>query len=292
LACVAFACTRVDARIPDEAIPAPSPLTWEEKLARIRWVAYAPPSANPEVGVEASEEAIRDDIALLVRAGFTGLVTYGSAGTLGRYVPQIAQSAGIQGMIMGIWDPADAEEIAKAEAAASLSVVVGFCVGNEGIPGRYTIATLSATIERLQESTGKPVATTEEIDDYADPALLQLGNWVFPNVHPYFHDHREPGSAVGWTKAAYDELVRRAGERFVLLKEVGLPTTGDPENQLSEKAQQQYYEVLAETNVRFVYFEAFDQPWKTHLPIEPHWGIFRADRSPKLLGTQLLQNWA
>jgi hypothetical protein len=41
--------------------------------------------------------------------------------------------------------------------------------------------------------------------------------------------------------------------------------------------------------VRFVYFEAFDQPWKTHLPIEPHWGLFRSDRSPKALAATLLQ---
>jgi hypothetical protein len=40
--------------------------------------------------------------------------------------------------------------------------------------------------------------------------------------------------------------------------------------------------------VKFVYFEAFDQPWKTHLPIEPHWGIFNSDRSPKVLGKRLL----
>src|SRR5205823_9481233 len=44
-----------------------------------------------------------------------------------------------------------------------------------------------------------------------------------------------------------------------------------------------------QTDVRFVYFEAFDQPWKTHLPVEPHWGIFRSDRTPKVLASRLMK---
>jgi hypothetical protein len=69
---------------------------------------------------------------------------------------------------------------------------------------------------------------------------------------------------------------------------VGLPTAGDPAGRLSEANQKKYYFKLAKTDVKFVYFEAFDQPWKTHLPIEPHWGIFHADRTPKLLGLHLM----
>ena len=57
---------------------------------------------------------------------------------------------------------------------------------------------------------------------------------------------------------------------------------------MSEAAQETYYTELARTDVKFVYFEAFDQPWKTHLPIEPHWGIFTADRKPKALAKRLL----
>jgi hypothetical protein len=97
----------------------------------------------------------------------------------------------------------------------------------------------------------------------------------------------EPESAIRWTQGAYEDLRKKSG-RFVLFKEVGLPTQGDDKQQLSEAAQAQYYVGLARTPVRFVYFEAFDQPWKTHLPIEPYWGIFRADRQPKRLGSHLL----
>jgi len=31
---------------------------------------------------------------------------------------------------------------------------------------------------------------------YADEDLLALGDWVFPNVHPYFHNRLEPETAL------------------------------------------------------------------------------------------------
>ncbi len=260
--------------------------TWEQRVSSIRWVAYSPPSANPNKNIEASTEAIGEDLAVLRRAGFTGLVTYGSTGIMGHDLPTLAQSTGFQGLIMGIWDPMNQEEIANAKASAKLPITLGFCVGNEGLHKRYELPVLSAAIESLRKATGKPVTTTEEIDDYSDNALLQLGDWVFPNAHPYFHNQLDPDAAVRWTRAAYEDTVRRAG-RFVMFKEVGLPTAGGPG--LSEANQENYYQELAKTSVQFVYFEAFDQPWKTDLPVEPHWGIFRSDRTPKLLAAYLMK---
>ena len=258
---------------------------WERQMTRITWVAYSPPTSNPDQELEASLDDIRADLSILRQAGFTGLVSYGSTGVMGHDLPRLAQEAGFEGLIMGVWDPFDADEMAAAEAAAPLPIVLGFCVGNEGLGIRYSLAELSAAIEQLRETTGKPVTTTEQIEDYADPQLLALGDWVFPNVHPYFHNQLQPLPAVQWTKNAYDDFLRRT-DRYVLFKEVGLPTA--PDTGLSEENQKTYYLELAQTNVQFVYFEAFDQPWKITLPVEPHWGLFYADRTPKLLGASLL----
>jgi exo-beta-1,3-glucanase (GH17 family) len=260
---------------------------WVKKVSAIVWVAYTPPSGDPNKGIEATADAIREDLTTLKQAGFTGLITYGSAGIMGREFPTIAQSLGFQGIIMGIWDPFNDEEIENARSASSLPIIFGFCVGNEGLHTRYQLTDLSSVMQSLRQSTGKPIATTEEIDDYSDESLLELGDWVFPNAHPYFHSQLDPTLAVRWTQGAFDDLTSKT-DRFVFFKEVGLPTAGDSEGKLSEENQDVYYRDLAKTNVRFVYFEAFDQPWKTHLPIEPHWGIFRADRTPKLLGWHLM----
>jgi len=266
--------------------------TWQETASQVVWVAYSPPSANPNRGIEATPEAIREDLEVLGKAKLTGLVTYGCSGVMGREFPGIAQEAGFKGLIMGIWDPSSQQEIAAAVAAAKNPIVLGYCVGNEGLAekgqkGRYTLEQLTAVMQSLRTRTGKPVTTAEQYGDYSDERLLRLGDWMFPTVHPYFYHVREPLAAVKWTKAAYDDLKKRSG-RFVLLKEVGLPTAGDEEGKMSEAAQEKYYTELAKTDVKFVYFEGFDQPWKTHLPIEPHWGIFNADRTPKLLAARLL----
>jgi exo-beta-1,3-glucanase (GH17 family) len=260
---------------------------WKQRLTNIVWVGYSPPSSNPLKQIEATTAAIRADLTVLRKAGFTGVVTYSSSGLLGRELPALAQSLGFEGIIIGIWDPTNAKEIAAAKAAASSPIVVGYCVGNEGLGVRYKQSTLASVIQDIRKATGKPATTAETIEHYLNEDLLQLGDWVFPNVHPYFNNQLDPERAVIWTREAYDDLKRRS-KNPVIFKEVGLPTAGAPH--LSEAAQQRYYLELAKTNVQFVYFEAFDQPWKTHLPVEPHWGIFRADRSPKQLGQSLVDH--
>jgi exo-beta-1,3-glucanase (GH17 family) len=50
---------------------------------------------------------------------------------------------------------------------------------------------------------------------------------------------------------------------------------------MSEANQVAYYRLLNDTPVVYVRFEAFDQPWKNWAPVEPYWGLFHSDRSPK-----------
>ena len=64
---------------------------WIEKVSDIVWVAYSPSSSNPNIG--ATPDEIIADLAVLRDAGFNGLVTYGSAGTMGRELPALAQEA-------------------------------------------------------------------------------------------------------------------------------------------------------------------------------------------------------
>lgn len=268
------------------SLASPAPTEWREKISGIIWIAYAPSRSNPSRGIEAKPDAIAADLAVLRQAGFTGLVTYGSSGTMGTDLPKIAEATGFRGLIIGIWNPKSERENATAKLAAAIPIVLGYCVGNEGLDQRYKFTELAAAISSLREATGKAVTTAEQIEDYDDDKLLQLGDWIFPTVHPYFHRQLAPTAAVQWTENAWMKLSRRT-DRFVWFKEVGLPTAGAEKESLSESNQQSYYVSLSLTPVRFVYFEAFDQPWKTHLPVEPHWGLFRADRSPKSLASYL-----
>ena len=266
---------------------APVSHQWQKRVSGIAWVCYVPPTSNPESGIQAIPAAIREDLAVLKNAGFTGLITYGGSEAFVRQLVAEAETLGFQGMIIGVWNPESARELATAQAVSKSPIVLGYCVGNEGYERRYSRSALLEAIDQLRRTTAKPIATTEEFDDYTGEQMWGIGDWVFPNAHPYFHGRFDPEAAVRWTGGAYNDLQRRSG-RFVWFKEVGLPTAGAKREPVSEAAQHQYYVELAKTPVMFAYFEAFDQPWKSPGTIEPHWGIFRSDRSPKKLGDHLL----
>jgi exo-beta-1,3-glucanase (GH17 family) len=245
-----------------------------KKLPTLCWVAYAPTNFDPNQDIFPPEESIRSDLQLLREAGFAGLVTYGAD----QAIHQVAQEIGFQGLILGVWDPTNSEEIAYAEEAAQYDVVTGYVIGNEGLYVRYDYETLQAAIEGMRQATGKPVTTTEQFEDYSEARLLELGDWVFPNTHPYWHRITDPEAAAKWTAEHFAELATKT-TRPVIFKEVGLPSGGDA--MVSEAGQAMYYRLLQKTPAVFAYFEAFDQPWKDWAPVEPYWGLFHSDRSPK-----------
>jgi exo-beta-1,3-glucanase (GH17 family) len=251
-----------------------------QKLLSLCWVTYSPTHFDPDKGVYPSETEIRKDLKVLYDSSFRGLVTYGATSTE-QFIPKVAKEIGFEGVIMGIWSPTNAEEIENAKSA--MIYADGYIVGNEGLFfGRYDFNTLKATMDNMRIATRKPVATTEVLNSYfSDARLGDLGDWISPTVHPYWNGARTAQPAVAWTQqqfVALKELYKGTG-RVVVFKEVGLPTAGD--SQISEAEQAEYYKLLRMTNVNFFYFEAFDQPWKTSQPVEPYWGLFNSDRSPK-----------
>ena len=273
-------CCCHEKRVPTAGSDDEDPLrVLEEKLCSLCWVAYAPTNFDPTQEIRPDYESIRSDLLVLREAGFEGIVTYGmdiveDIGSLA----SIADSLGFEALILGVWDPSSEDEIAQAKSASQQDVVMGFCVGNEGLYRRYDLEPLTSAMKELAEATQKPVTTTEEIEDYQNPQLLELSDWIFPNVHPYWHGITEPDSAVKWTTEQYQDLKTKTNKAIVF-KEVGLPTAGG--SSVTEEKQAEYYKLLKDTIVSFVYFEAFDQPWKIHAPVEPHWGLFKSDRSPK-----------
>jgi exo-beta-1,3-glucanase (GH17 family) len=251
-----------------------APRDFASTLASVCWAAYSMTSWNPQTGREPANASVRQDLEVLKATGFDGIVTYDANLRVARF----AQELGFTAVILGVWDPTSTSELARARTAAALPVVIGYSVGNEGLNERYDYETLNSAIVALRAATAKPVTTTEQIEDYADPKVVAIGDWVFANVHPYFHSLTDSVFAVEWTRDRFEAVSART-QKPVLFKEVGLPSAGDP--RVNEAHQAGYYRALSRTAVRFVWFEAFDQPWKAHLPIEPHWGLFDSSRKPK-----------
>lgn len=250
---------------------------FKKKALGIKWIAYAPTNFDPEAGVYPSEESIRKDLQLLYRHGFEGIVTYGSDRILGD-IPRIAQEAGLSGVIMGIWDIESTEEITNAIKAAKY--VDAYCVGNEGLGHRYDIDTLTKLIAKIKGKTARPAATTEQVNDYYRDDVLTVGDWIFPNIHPFLSNVKDPQKAASWIRKYYDRLQKKCPpDKFVFFKEVGYPTAGN--SYASQQNQVDFFQYMEATWVPFVYFEAFDQRWKQYLPVEPYWGLFNSKRKPK-----------
>jgi exo-beta-1,3-glucanase (GH17 family) len=250
-------------------------------LAESHWIAYAPngyyPNASPPV--VPSRESLRTDLTVLHDAGFTGLITYGATLPM---IADVAQQVGFRAMLLGVWDPFDPAERARAlqTVNAHSQLIVGIIVGNEGLmTGRYTIERLCSAMGEIRAVTRKPVSTTEPVDfALSEQRICECSDFITVNAHPYFSNQKEPHAAVLWTQQASDAVHARYPRKPALLKEVGLPTAGDAV--LSENTQAEYYKLLAATDVPFAYFEAYDSHFKTGA-IEQSWGLWHADRTPK-----------
>jgi exo-beta-1,3-glucanase (GH17 family) len=258
----------------------------EKLLGGGRLVAYAPRGYDPASTRAPSPRSLRTDAEGLAALGFAAVTTYGSSRAL---VPvcRFFKRRGFRTVLVGVWDPRDRAEVRRAIRLKRCAD--GYVVGNEGLTfGRYRKDELVTAIERVRHATGRPVTTRETLKAYADdPSLLRLGDWVFPTIHPWYAEQRGSQEACGWTIFAYRDLAELVpAGRPTVVAETGLPTEGAPS--ASEHYQRAFFLCIESRQVPFAYFEAFDQPWKRDDPVAPHWGLFRADGTPKLWAAQQL----
>ncbi len=248
----------------------------EKRINKLQWVSYAPTNFNPEIGLFPSDDSIRADMRVLRADGFNGIITYASDGTLYR-IPKIAKEEGFKSVIMGVWDVKNNVELQNAKNQAYY--VSAYSIGNEGLYGRYTLNDLNNAYDFLSV-TGKPITTTEERNDYLiDANVLNFGDFLLPNIHPYWDGVVDAKDGANHVKDEYMKI-KALTNKSILIKETGYPTAGDV--RVNENLQKSFYAKLAtKKKVKFSYFEAFDQPWKDNLAVEPHWGLFKSDRTPK-----------
>ncbi len=261
-----------------------------QKLDTLEWVGFAPTGFDPSVGRFPSEASIRVDLQLLAGHGFTGVITFASDGTLSQ-IPRIATEVGFQGVIMGLFmfnTTQRTQEIPNAISAAQY--VDAYGIGNEGLIGcggsAYDLATLTQTLQTIQQATGRPVTTSEQIEDYLhggclNGTLLSLGDWLFPILHPFNNGIRDPRTGASFAAGRLQTLAGLVNQP-VFAKETGWPACGDAA--ATEVDQETYFQALKPMGVHWAYFEAFDEPFKASFPPpwEPCWGLFQQDGTPKL----------
>ena len=160
-----------------------------------------------------------------------------------------------------------------------------------------------------------PLVSTEQLTKYAKMARLGVKQpvtfcenyvpWLnklkplaeqldIISIHTYpVWEYKNIDEGLAYTIENYNAVAAQYPDKQVIITEAGWATKsngrGIEPNNVNEVMQRQYLQELmawAESQQILVYFfEAFDENWKgSDDPFEPekHWGIYKADRSPKL----------
>ncbi len=178
-------------------------------------------------------------------------------------------------------------------------VIFSLSVGNEAcvdwtdhyVPVSHVIE----YVKLVKKSTRQPVTFCENYLPWLNK-LEPLAKVVdFISVHTYpVWEYKHIHESLEYTKDNYYAVAQKYPDKPVLITEAGWSTNSNgrginPEA-VNEMNQKIYYEDLVEwtgsENIPTFVFEAFDEEWKgSHHPLEPekHWGLFKIDRTPKLV---------
>ena len=146
----------------------------------------------------------------------------------------------------------------------------------------------------LQRHVAQPVTFCENYVPWLGKldALAEQVDLISIHTYPVW-EYKTIDEALAYTKENYAAVAERHPDKQVIITEAGWATAsngrGIPPENVGEFYQKRYLEELhkwsSEQGVVVYVFEAFDENWKgSDHPLEPekHWGLYRADRQPKL----------
>ena len=232
------------------ALPAASKTTPENiksVLKKYEWVAYTPSEYTPGNENALTTESLVKDLDLLKSCGFNALLTYSSAGKLSE-IPLLARQHGFDGVIMGVWDLTNPDEIKNAIQAKDYADA--YCIGNEGLHfKRYSSDLVVSKLKEIGKATGRPVTTSEPLDIVLNKEYRSMWkecDFLFIIAH-YFFDKdlksKNPQDGVAWLQEMFSAIKTKLSiNKPLMFKEVGFPTGG--ESWADEKKQKKFLKLL------------------------------------------------
>ena len=146
----------------------------------------------------------------------------------------------------------------------------------------------------LQDHIAQPVTFCENYVPWLGKldALAEQVDVIAIHTYPVW-EYKTIDEALAYTKENYAAVAKRHPHKQVIITEAGWATAsngrGIPPENVGEFYQKRYLEELqrwsADNGILVYVFEAFDENWKgSDHPLEPekHWGLYRANRQPKL----------
>lgn len=247
-------------------------------------------------GSEWAEPVLRlireEDLPIRVLVG-AWLTTEVSAGPDGGQVVDAAAVAANQSQVDG----------AIRVAQTYPDLVAGVSVGNEirvfWSDHKVDPQRLIGYVRQVREATDVPVTVADDFNYWNKPESQEVAaelDFIVLHIHALWAGCSIE-DALPWTEEIYGEITALHPTRTVVIGEAGWATRKHTEGEQARlikatpdvEGQRHYWEALrgwAETQrVTTFWFSAFDENWKggPHPDeVEKHWGVFYADRTPKL----------
>ncbi|MEM8757476.1 MAG: glycosyl hydrolase family 17 [Planctomycetota bacterium] len=212
-------------------------------------------------------------------------------GSFGDQIPEVAA--------------ANRAEVETAIRLANLfpTVVHSINVGNESQVfwswHRSPRETLIGYLRQAREGTTVPITTCDDYNFWNRPESQAVADEVdFIGWHAYpMWNGQTLADSMSWIREKLAEVHQMHPDHPIVHAEVGWATRKHTEGEQAtlvvgepgEKQQELFYRTYTawanENGLPHFYFSAFDENWKggPHPDeIEKHWGLYRADRTPKL----------
>jgi len=176
-------------------------------------------------------------------------------------------------------------------------IVIAVNVGNEALVDwndhMVPLEQVIAYVRQVRAAIEQPVTVADNYEWWIRDGAALAEELDFIGVHTYpAWEEKTIDEALPYTIENMRGVRAALPNKPVAILEAGWATTatefGDRAN---EADQARYYREMLqwamETNTTVFFFEAFDEPWKGN-PDKPdgaekHWGLFFADRTPKLV---------
>jgi exo-beta-1,3-glucanase (GH17 family) len=150
-------------------------------------------------------------------------------------------------------------------------------------------------VKLIKKGAKQPVTFCENYVPWLSKLKPLVKEVDFISIHTYpVWEYKHIHEALDYTKDNYYAVAKMYPDKPVVITEAGWATNSngrgiEPHN-VSEENQEIYYHDLVnwtdKENILTFVFEAFDESWKgSNEPLEPekHWGLFKIDRTPKLV---------
>ena len=197
---------------------------------------------------------------------------------------------------------ANVAEVARGiELAQTFSdIVTAVNVGNEALviwnDHKVPLEQVIRYVRKVKAAIDQPVTVADNYEWWIEDGAPLAAEVDFLGIHTYpAWEEKTIDEALAYTIENMERVQAALPGKPMAILEAGWATTASEfGGRASEAAQQRYYNEIndwaMQTNTTVFFFEAFDEPWKGNpdnpLGAEKHWGLFFADRSPKLVMRQ------